>query len=249
METQHPDKNTPPLVIDDQFGISRIGKVRKTNQDAVLVDPRYHVYLLADGMGGHQGGEVASAITLDILHEELTQIAPHASCADCVNHAYQKANESIRQKAKDTAQLQGMGTTAICVFLNQNKMHMGHVGDSRIYILTPKGSLIQLTQDHSLIEKAGLDASSGQGKMLKNVLTRSVGHSDPLLVDYLFYAPLSETKFLICSDGLHGMVDDDTIQTIMRRHEGCRQIGEALVRAAYDAGAHDNVSLIVIHLK
>ena len=236
----------PQLIIEDQFGLSHIGLVRDSNQDAILVDPTKYIYLLADGMGGHFGGEIAAAMTLDILHSELSTLAEDANLAESIQSAYVKASDSIRARALQNPELKAMGTTAICGMLRKDTFHLGHVGDSRVYLLTAQGTLIQLTRDHSLIVEADIDAASQQGKLLKNVVTRSVGHSDPLEVDYLYFMPPKSGKLLICSDGLHGMLSDDEIGHRLNTPKSCKNICQVLVDQACKAGGQDNVSMIVI---
>jgi protein phosphatase len=234
------------ILVEDQFGISHVGKVRTSNQDAILVDPAKSIYLLADGMGGHRGGEIAAAITLDILHQELRRLAPEMDYVQGIQAAYQKASDGLREKTLSDPSLKGMGTTALCALWQKETLHLGHVGDSRVYLLTAQGTLFQLTRDHSLVQDAEIDSDSSTGQMLRNILTRSVGHSDPLTVDTLSYQPVHSGKILLCSDGLHGMMDNAILKHTLNVPRSCRQVCQELVDTANDAGGHDNVSVIVV---
>ncbi len=225
----------------DQYGLSRIGKVRSQNQDAILLDPGRHIYLLADGMGGHKGGEVASAMALTIMHEQLTHGMTQSSWRATLTHSFEKAHNQIEKRSHEDANLSGMGTTAACALIDpQGLCHFVHVGDSRIYLLTEHLSFFQLSQDHAMT----LD-----GNPYRQVLTRSLGHTDPIEVDYLHYKPTYPIQILICSDGLSNLVQDTEIKSILTASDSCQQACETLVNQAYKAGGHDNVSVIVVYLK
>jgi PPM family protein phosphatase len=237
------------IMTEEAYGQSSIGKVRKTNQDAILLDPARHIYLLADGMGGHRGGEVASAMAVNHIYEHLLNITSTSDVHMELDQAFKKASNTIKTKADAQNELKGMGTTAIGCVLHQNRLHMAHVGDSRIYLFSKKSnSLFQLTRDHTLLVETDLPETSEKGKKYKHVLTRSVGFTDPLMVDHLFYTPKTGDLILICSDGLHGMLDFEAIEKKLQKSAPPKAITEDLISATYDRGAHDNVSIIMIKL-
>lgn len=236
-----------PIVVEDQFGISKIGKVRTTNQDAIMMDPVRNLYILADGMGGHRGGEVASAMVINVILARLSDVSVHTNISEEISAAFLYASEQIKSRADFKPELKGMGTTAICAFLYENEVHIGHVGDSRLYLSTGKDhTLFQLTRDHSLVVEAELEEGSREAKKYKNVLTRSVGYTENLVVDYLAYAPSPGDIILLCSDGLTGMVSNEGIEEILKKSATCKEIADTLVSYAYDQGADDNVSVIVL---
>ena len=239
--------NASHTIVQDQFGISKIGKVRTTNQDAILMDPARQLYLLADGMGGHRGGEVASAMAVNHIYQKLSDLTMIGRLPDEMSAAFLATSELIKTEAGHRAELKGMGTTAICALLHQNTLHIGHVGDSRLYLFSAKTkSGFQLTRDHSLVVESGIDEDIEQARSYKNILTRSVGYSDYLAIDYLAYDPAPEDRVLICSDGLHGPVPLEKMEEILIQPKSCQECANRLVEEAYNRGADDNVSAIVL---
>lgn len=242
--------NLSTTIVEDQFGISKIGKVRTSNQDAILMDPTRQLYLLADGMGGHRGGEVASAMAVNHIYQKLSGLTMMTGrMADEMSSAFLTTSDLIKTEAGQHSKLKGMGTTTICALLVQTTLHIGHVGDSRLYLLSAKTrSLFQLTRDHSLGVEAGIEDSPKRTRPYKNVLTRCMGYSDYLAIDYLAYDPIPGDKVLICSDGLHGPVPFDKIEEILIHTQSCQESANQLISAAYKQGADDNVTVIVLKL-
>jgi len=233
--------------ISDHYGLSKIGKVRASNEDVILLDPAKKLYLLADGMGGHLGGEVASEMAVNHIHKSLSELTPEKPIPKAIEDAFIQANTLIKKKADADKNLKGMGTTTISVLFIHNTLYIGHVGDSRLYLFIPRlPALYQITRDHSVVVEAHLDESSPEGKGYRHVLTRSVGFSEQLRVDVLHYDPKPEDQILICSDGLSGQIDAARIENIFEKSNTCKDSVESFIEAAYDCGAEDNVSVIVI---
>jgi PPM family protein phosphatase len=218
-----------------------IGRVRERNEDAVLVVPP--LFAVADGMGGHRGGEVASHVALDTM-EEL-EAAAAGSLADRVRHA----NRAVWDRAAGDDHLTGMGTTLTAVRLDGDTAILAHVGDSRAYLLRD-GELRQLTTDHTLVERmlrsGEITEEEADVHPHKNVLTRALGTDQEVDVEELSVALQDGDRLLLCSDGLTGMVTEDQIQAILETGVEPQQAAERLVRAANRAGGVDNISVVVL---
>jgi protein phosphatase len=218
-----------------------IGRVRERNEDAVLVVPP--LFAVADGMGGHRGGEVASHVALDAMEELETDAA--GSLADRVR----RANRAVWDRASGDEHLTGMGTTLTAVRLDGDTAILAHVGDSRAYLLRD-GELRQLTTDHTLVERmlrsGEITEEEADVHPHKNVLTRALGTDQEVDVDELSVTLADGDRLLLCSDGLTGMVTEDQIQAILEAGIEPQQAAERLVRAANRAGGVDNISVVVL---
>lgn len=218
-----------------------IGRVRERNEDAVLVIPP--LFAVADGMGGHRGGEVASHVALDRL-EELESDGK-GSLADRVR----QANQAVWDRAAGDDHLTGMGTTLTAIRLDGDTAILAHVGDSRAYLLRDE-ELRQLTTDHTLVERmlrsGEITEEEADVHPHKNVLTRALGTDQEVDVDEASIALLDGDRLLLCSDGLTGMVTEDQIQAILQASPDPQNAAERLVRAANRAGGVDNISVVVL---
>jgi serine/threonine protein phosphatase PrpC len=207
---------------------SDTGHVRRRNEDALLVEPEIGVYAVADGMGGHAAGDVASAVAIERLRDALRQDR-EAEPAQRLVDALRAAHEAVASEAAATAGQEGMGTTAVVALLGKDTAWVGHVGDSRAYLLTGE-ELRPVTGDH------------GAGGYLTQALGLERGISPDVAE-----VPLHEgDRLLLCTDGLTNMVDDAGIERILREVEGAQAACDALARAALDAGGVDNVTTVVI---
>jgi serine/threonine protein phosphatase PrpC len=235
-----------------------IGRRRSQNQDNGAAHPEMGLFIVADGMGGHRGGETASAMAVEtitrVVGEKLKTKKPDAR--EILVEAIETANYRIHQTAAKDTTLQGMGTTTTALLFSPDKLTIGHVGDSRCYKLQP-GAIWQLTRDHSLVQeklRAGL-ISREQLKTdrLKNVITRSVGFESHVTVETYEMDIKPGDLFMVCSDGLSGLVDDaQMIQATEDRIfkqgdlEGAAQL---LVDMANETGGDDNITVVLIQVK
>lgn len=228
------------------------GLRRESNQDSYLVNVRFGLYIVADGMGGHSGGEVASSLAVKTLEEMLTdpealEIPPR----EALTKAYEKANRNIYDKAaNENPELVGMGTTMVAAYIRQNNLLIANVGDSRCYLFK-KPYLWQITEDHSLINeqiRAGL-LIEGQAKSFvgRNVITRSVGYEKEVHPDVVERVLTSGETYLICSDGLTSMVNDEKINEILNTHDP-EKAGKLCLEQALANGGDDNVTVLVFHV-
>ena len=234
-------------------GNTDIGLVRARNEDAYAVDDALGVYLVADGLGGHQGGNVASALARDAVLETLgegRERLPDGAPA-LLEEAVQNANDRIRYRAEGDPALHGMGTTLTLLWLADDaRGHAAQVGDSRLYRMDG-GELAQISEDHTLgmeMVRAGvMTLAEAEHSFAWHRLTRAVGLDAALEVDVFAVDAAGADAFLLCSDGLTGMGGDDDIARLMRGAlPDARDAGEALIDAALAAGGHDNVTVVVV---
>lgn len=235
------------------IGKSDIGMVRSTNQDSYLVDNASGVYIVADGMGGHAGGEVASQMCIHEFESKLQKEPPRFK-TDTEYHIYlertlNKACTKIYEMSLENPDLKGMGTTASCVIIRDKHLHCGHVGDSRIYLIRA-GFIYQLSVDHSLVSeqlKAGLITEEmATNHQLKNVITRSIGYQEEEFVDTFSQKLERGDIVLLCSDGLHGKVTDQEIADVCI--VDFSNSPERLIKLANERGGEDNISVVAIQI-
>ena len=236
--------------------VSDVGRRRQQNQDNGAAVPDLGLFLVADGMGGHQGGETASAMAADLIPAHLaSHMNSETAPKQLITKAIESASRTIFELAAHTASLHGMGTTTTALLFHSQKLWIGHVGDSRCYFVRPD-AIWQLTQDHSLVAervRAGL-LSREQATTFaqKNVITRSVGFEENVKVDTYEMEPQEGDLFMICSDGLTGHVSDREILEIIKRHcfdDGEMKAGaEALINRANERGGEDNITALIVQL-
>jgi serine/threonine protein phosphatase PrpC len=218
-----------------------IGRVRERNEDSLLIHPP--LFIVADGMGGHRGGDVASRIAVETM--ERLEDEDRASLAEHVRGA----NRAVWQRAGEDQRLSGMGTTLTAVRIDGDHLTLAHVGDSRAYLLRD-GTLSKLTTDHTLVErmlKAGeITPAEAEVHPHKNVMTRALGTEEDVEVDEEGVSLEDGDRLLLCSDGLTGMVTEDQIQAILEASPEPQNAAERLVRAANRAGGVDNISVVVL---
>ena len=241
-EEAAPGPETPGVCV---HALTDVGKVRKSNQDALVVDEGLLLFGVADGMGGHNGGETASAGARDSLIELLQDKTPSL---DALREGVTEANASLfRQQAEDDS-LSGMGTTLSVIWLSEHFVYLGHVGDSRIYRLRG-GKLEQMTDDHSLVGelmRAGyLTPEEAEHHPQKNVILRAVGTEPGIDVDLAVEERKAGDLWLICSDGLHGMVSDKKMEAILSVNTP-EAAAKLLMDAALAAGGRDNISVVIV---
>lgn len=220
-----------------------VGRVRDGNEDAYLVDDDMGLAAVADGMGGHRAGEVASATALEALRAAVTSGRP-------LRESIEDANDAVFTKSLTDASLRGMGTTLTAATLVAgDTLLVGHVGDSRAYLLHD-GELRQVTDDHSLVEElvreGRLTADEAAVHPQRSIITRALGIDPTVNVDVYPVELTPGDRLLLCSDGLTGMVQPDDIAATLRRESDPARVASQLVDAANAAGGEDNITVVVV---
>lgn len=230
--------------------MSEAGLVRPVNEDCIFMGS--DLFVLADGMGGYEGGQLASTTAVEAVRRFFAD--REGDCTeDAVREAALSANRAILRRKMDSNAYQEMGTTLILAAVSKGALYWAHVGDSRLYVWT-EGRLSQITKDHSfvmtLVDEGKITREEMRDHPRKNEITRAVGIQPALDVDTGVLALKEPMIILICSDGLSTLVDDDAIGTALRAcndgSSALRDCAEALFQEAYDAGATDNISAIFI---
>lgn len=226
--------------------MSDIGLQRSLNEDSLLCRPPKD-FAVADGMGGHAAGEVASHIFVATLNRRLSeQDAPVDQ--DGLREMVIYGNKAILDSIRSHPEQKGMGTTATCLHLNDNLAVWAHVGDSRLYLLR-QGDLRQLTQDHTyvhdLLSRGSITPQEAEHHPKRNMLVRAVGVEEFVQVDTGEMSLLNGDILLLCTDGLTNMVTDEVIQTVLEA-ESCPDPAASLVQCAKAGGGTDNISVIVV---
>jgi protein phosphatase len=247
----------------EAFARTDVGRRRKLNEDSVLVAPESQLYVVCDGMGGHNAGEVASQMAVETLaafversgiEKEITWPwgldANLSFDANRLKTAIRLANARVFQSADSHEELTGMGTTVVAALVSGNTMTLGSAGDSRCY-LARDGQLQQLTQDDSWVSAALgegiLNSDDVDRHPLRNVITKAVGARDSIDIEVTEQQLQAGDVALLCSDGLHGMVGDDEIGRLLVSGAGSlEQLSAQLVDAANEAGGRDNVSVVLL---
>ena len=228
------------------YADTNVGKVRASNQDAVIQDDR--LYGVADGMGGHKGGETASASARDGLIELLKGKTPSI---EALRQAVEDVNLRLFRQQQQDEKLSGMGTTLTALWFSDNYVYIAQVGDSRAYRMR-EGKLQQMTHDHSLVAelvRSGvLTPEQAADHPMRNVITRAVGTEETVDVDILVEERQKDDLWLVCSDGLYGMTTDAAMEAILSINTPEASVG-LLIEAALNGGGHDNVSVVVLQDK
>jgi PPM family protein phosphatase len=232
-----------------------VGMVRSGNEDNFFAeaDTTRGVFVVADGMGGHAAGEVASEMAVQIVARTLLplQSVKTAGAEDLVARSLKDANRAIYERMLAEVDKQGMGTTASVLVLSDEGYLIGQIGDSRIYLLRD-GALVQITKDHSYVQEqvdAGLlTPEQARYHPYSNVITRCVGASDEVEADVYAGAIRPGDSFLVASDGLTGMVDDRRLQQLLLARSGPGRIVDALIAEANNRGGLDNITAIVVQV-
>lgn len=244
-----------------------VGLVRENNQDSMLAEPKLGLFMVADGMGGRAGGEVASSLAVDAVRSDVgirlreLMLSDHSARETIFKQALNSACLQIYSRSLELPPLRGMGTTATVLWLPVRVEDIGnesteriasvaHVGDSRCYLLRA-GLLYQLTCDHSLFEekvRAGvLSPDSPFAQSLKSVITRCVGYQEEEEVDVLNFQVFRGDRFLICSDGLSNKVSEQEMADLMMEDD-LNWVGEHMIELAKERGGEDNITVILVAL-
>ena len=229
------------------------GRLRKGNEDNLYADANEYrgLFIVADGMGGHAAGEVASQMAVDLIARELAEVNNLASpeAGTRLSDTLRLANRQVFQRTMREVEKTGMGSTASALLLSDTRYLIGHVGDSRIYLVR-EGRMEQLTRDHSLVQEqvdAGLiTAEQARHHPQSNVITCCIGMSSEIEPDVIAGETHVGDVFLLASDGLTGMVDDRRLQQLLQSRAAPERIVNAMIADANNNGGIDNITAIVV---
>jgi protein phosphatase len=237
------------------FSATDTGRARNNNEDSVALNEATALVVLADGMGGYNAGEVASSMATSFIRSELgrwlseaSESATDTDVRRAMDICVDNANRAIFNAANSNPQYAGMGTTLVVGVFRDSRLLMGHVGDSRAYRLRAS-RLTQITHDHSLLQEqidSGLiTPEQAAFSANKNLVTRAVGVEDTVLLETHLHDVLPGDTYLLCSDGLSDMLDDESIAQLLTGSETLPEAAAALIDAANDAGGKDNISVVL----
>lgn len=225
-----------------------IGLKRVNNQDSILVCKDIGLCIVADGMGGHNAGEVASSNAVEFIESYIRENIEKEEKKNLIVNSLLKANKEIYLKSLNNEEYKNMGTTCSLILCENFNVYIGHVGDSRIYYIN-NDYINQITEDHTFVEKlvesGEITREAAKIHPKRNVITRAVGTEYDLKVDFLSYAVEKKSKILICSDGLTGKIDDSEIFEVVNANTIEKSVN-SLVKLANDRGGSDNISIVLV---
>ena len=243
------------------YGISHPGLVRKGNEDGFICSETLQLYAVADGMGGHLAGEIASRLALETVESFIggpREDQERASVeegnpgegANRLRTALQLANRRVFRSAESREDYSGMGTTMTAALVEEGRLAYAHVGDSRLYLLS-QGGFSQMTRDDSwvatvLAHDPRITPAELARHPMRHVLTSVLGAREQVEVQFGEIVLEGEQLFLLCSDGLHGLVDDPAIERTLRSRESLEAMAAQLIHTALDRGGHDNITAVLI---
>ncbi|HKP72265.1 MAG TPA: Stp1/IreP family PP2C-type Ser/Thr phosphatase, partial [Pyrinomonadaceae bacterium] len=229
-----------------------LSQKRPLNEDSMLVDAEQRIFAVADGVGGAQAGEVASQTAVEVLGEAFRHHKEGDDIEDLMEIAIQRANASIFQMSHEQRQLSMMATTLVALHLDGRQATIGHVGDSRLYRLTPDGRLQRETEDHSVVEeevRAGrMSPEQAAHHPSRNVISRALGAEQSVEVDMKTIEVEDGTVFLLCSDGITRHIPDEEIGALLRGGDSLDAACEEMKRRCYERGAEDNLTAVVVRV-
>ncbi len=237
---------------------SDIGKLRDINQDSYYCSKTkgFPLFVVADGMGGHNAGEVASLLAIETIKKNLLlnkQVLENSDMdvTEFIIDTLKKANKQILNKAKSKIDLNGMGTTVTLAYIMEGKLHIGHIGDSRAYLLREK-QLKQLTQDHSLVAELVRNGTISKQEAInhpqKNVITRALGTDPEVEIDIITQNIIKDDIILLCTDGLTNMVNDSELKNIILSDYDIQEVCNNLIKVANNSGGIDNTTVLLIKI-
>ncbi|MGH2699649.1 MAG: Stp1/IreP family PP2C-type Ser/Thr phosphatase [Actinomycetota bacterium] len=224
-----------------------VGRRREVNEDSFLVHEP--LFVVADGMGGHVAGDIASTTAIDAIKEQAA--TARADDMNTLAGLVLGANSRIWEKAEEDPSLRGMGTTCTLLLLDSSGAHFAHVGDSRAYLMRG-GKLTQLTEDHTLVgrmvKEGRLSSEEAEKHPQRSIVTRALGVDPEVQVDLMTVDLAEGDRILICSDGLSSMIDSDAIASILADERDPQSASERLVEAANEAGGEDNITVVIVDI-
>src|SRR4029450_2560035 len=223
---------------------------RPLNEDSYLADRQRSIFAVADGGGGAEAGEVASQTAIEVLDEAFRHQTDGSDVEDLMELAIQRANASIHQMAQEHAKFSMMATTIVALHIKGDVATFGHVGDSRLYRLTPDGQLHRETEDHSIVEeevRAGrMTPEQAANHPSKNVISRALGAEQAVEVDMKTIEVEEGTEFLLCTDGITRHVTDNELRQLMVVSNNLDEVCSELKRRCYERGAEDNLTVVIV---
>ncbi len=235
------------------FSVTNIGKMRKLNQDYVYaselpVGNMPNLFVVADGMGGHNAGDFAAKLAVTTIAEQTAESA-ETNPQRVLEQAIITANSFVYRSAGASAELEGMGTTIVAAVCDGDTLHVANVGDSRLYVMNGQ-QLRQVTRDHSWVEemvkRGGLGREEARNHPDKNIITRAVGVEMTVRIDFFEHRLQKNDLILMCTDGLTNMLKDEEIRDILKGRGSIEEKAEELIRMANENGGRDNISVILI---
>ncbi|MBR0407818.1 MAG: Stp1/IreP family PP2C-type Ser/Thr phosphatase [Clostridia bacterium] len=225
---------------------THIGNVRASNQDALLVLPGvYGVYGVADGMGGHKAGDVASKMAVSVVERLLRNQAPSPKL---LQSAIEEANALIYEEQLNNPDYSGMGTTMTLIWEDADRVLLGHVGDSRAYRVRKK-SISQVSRDHSMVaemvRKGLITEEEARVHPYRNIITRALGTAETIEVDVEELDKKPGDLYLLCSDGLSEYIRDEEMLYLLRKHPSLEEAADVLLNLALEGGGRDNISVVL----
>jgi serine/threonine protein phosphatase PrpC len=249
MSTPSPANKIEVASISDR-GLS---EKRPLNEDSLLADAERGIFVVADGVGGADAGEVASQTAVDVLNEAFRhKLTDGEDVEDLMELAIQRANSSIHQMAVDNPRFSMMATTVVALHLDGNRATIGHVGDSRLYRLIPEGKLLRETEDHSIVEeevRAGrMTPEQAANHPSKNVISRALGAENLVEADMKTIEVAAGSVFLLCTDGITRHLPDDELRDLLTSGRNPADVCEEMKRRCYQRGAEDNLTAVVVQV-
>ena len=238
-------------------GATNVGRRRRGNEDAYVTDPTRGIFLVADGMGGHAAGEIASELVSTTVAGALAEAFDAGATGDALLSVLKKAShtahDAIVNCCDDDERYSGMGTTlTVCVLEKGGRCWIGHIGDSRLYRLRA-GVLRQITHDHTWVQRevdeGRLTSDTARGHSLSHILTRVLSEDSDPDMDVLSDTVRPGDLLLLATDGLYNMIDDSTIATLLATPYPLAKIATSLIRAANRAGGADNITVVLVHVE
>ncbi|HEY9283236.1 MAG TPA: Stp1/IreP family PP2C-type Ser/Thr phosphatase, partial [Pyrinomonadaceae bacterium] len=229
-----------------------LNEKRPHNEDSYLLDAERAVFVVADGVGGANAGEVASRTAVEVLEEAFRHIKPGEDVEDLMEIAIQRANASIFQMSREQTQLSSMATTVVALHVDGRTATVGHVGDSRLYSLPPGGPLKRETEDHSVVEeevKAGrMTREQAANHPSRNVISRALGAEQSVEVDLRTFEVEDGTTFLLCSDGITRHIPDREIESLLAGAASLEAACAEMKRLCFERGAEDNLTAVAVRV-
>ena len=245
------------------FGLTDVGQKRSHNEDAFLYDESHGLAIVADGMGGHAAGEIASGIAVEVIHEFIETMDKEGEVtwpfeynnefsfeANLLIAGINLANDKILQKVEENNKLKGMGTTVVAGLFKGERVTIAHIGDSRAYYFR-NGELSLITEDHSWVneqlKKGIISEEQAREHPFKNVVTQALGSGEKLLVDIDEVKIEPEDIFLFCSDGVNSMLSYEEMQAVFEENgSNIESLGRKLIERANQAGGDDNITVVIV---
>lgn len=241
----------------ESFAMTDIGSRREVNQDYIYCNDNAvgllpNLYIVADGMGGHRAGDFASRFSVSEFEKELKEQKARTIIGS-MEGAIRTVNDRLLKEAEAEPEYMGMGTTFVAACIQEETLYVLNIGDSRLYLLSEKGTMRQITQDHSLVEekilRGEIERKDAKNHPEKNVITRALGAMEQVVPDFFEVELEAGDYIMLCSDGLTNMVEDDDMKDIVLENDSdLKEKAEKLIALANENGGRDNISLVLVHI-